>query len=158
MDYQSLSYVPRSFQDIRLDIGHVTAMEYKGVSKKQIISLGLRQRAINFDEMTIETLRTKEELSNRSPWPSTAAALLDVQPPLETLAYEERDRHGVQFRYFSVSRQDEQKQSTRSHVHLRIGPASVDVQYAIKDQIPAIIREARITLFGRRYRGQDASK
>ena len=113
------------------------------------MSIGLRKRVVDFDEMTIETLKTLEEMSDRPPWPTTAAALLDVQPPLETLMYEERDRHALQVRYISVSDpSDFDHQRKRSHANIRIGPASIDVAYEFKDQVPTIISEARTTVFG----------
>jgi len=136
-----------SFQDLRFDVGHLTLKEYKGPGNKQLISLGLRQRVVEFDEVTIETLKTREEVSGRSPWPSTAAALLDVQPPLETLIYEERDRHAFQFRYIVVSGPEEYSRR-RSHANIRFGPASIDAPYDIRFQVPTIIREAKATILG----------
>jgi len=150
MDYQALAADEKSFQDLRFDIGHLTTQEYKGTEDKQIISIGLRKRVVEFDEMTIETLKTLEEMSNRPPWPNTAAALLDVQPPLETLMYEVRDRHAIQMRYISVL--DPSSAIThrkRTHAYVRFGPASIDAPYEIKSQVPTIIGEARSTVFGR---------
>jgi len=149
LDYQALNSAEKSYQDLRFDIGHVITQEYRGLEKKQIMSIGLRKKVVEFDEMTIETMKTMEELSDRSPWPSTAAALLDVQPPLETLMYEERDRHAIQLRYIMVSDLDTlSPQRKRSHAFIRLGPASIDASYEIKSQIPTIISQARSTVLG----------
>jgi hypothetical protein len=144
MDYQALSRIPeKSFDDLRLDIGYLTVNEYKGIGSKLLISLGLRQRVVDFDGMTIETLKTREELSDRPPWPSTAAALLEVQPPLETLMYEERDRHAFQFRYLSVGVPVMDPDRMWTTINLRVGPCSIDAPFAIKDDMPTVISSAR---------------
>lgn len=148
LDHQKLTTAVRPFQDVRFDVGLFIAKEFKGPDSKQLVSMGLRQKVVEFDEMTIETLRTREEMSNRPPWPSTAAALLDVQPPLETLAYEERDRHAIQFRYFHVTNPFGDYNKKRAHAYVRIGPASVDTKYEMKDQLFTMISEARCTALG----------
>jgi hypothetical protein len=144
MDYQALSRIPeKSFDDLRFDIGYLTVHEYKGIGSKLLISLGLRQRVVEFDDMTIETLKTREELSDRPPWPSTAAALLEVQPPLETLIYEERDRHAFQFRYISVAVPVMDPDRSWTTMNVRVGPSAIDAPFAIKDDIPTVISSAR---------------
>ena len=147
-DHQRLNSSVKSYSDLRADIGHVVIKEYKGALDKQLISCGLRQRKVDFDEATIETMKTLGEESNRSPWPSTAAALLDMQPPLETLAYEERDRHGIQFRYISTNTPLPNKHLSRSLLHVWLGPSVVNVPWAVKDQITEIIQQARTIVLG----------
>lgn len=148
MDHQQLEATVRPFQDLRLDVGHLSVAECKGVDRKQIIVLGVRQRIIEFDEMTVETFMTAEKKHKRSPWPTTAAALLDVPPPLESLVYADRDSHGLQLRYISVLDPDEDCDRIRNDANVRVGLASVDVQFAIKDDIIRVIDEARSSIFG----------
>jgi hypothetical protein len=148
MDHQKLSTSIKSYSDLRLDAGHVIVKEYKGALNRQLLSCGLRPRVVDFDEATIETMRTMEDECNRSAWPSTAAALLDVQPPLETLSYERRDRHGIQFRYINVTSYLADKDFSRTLLNAWLGPSVVNAPYAIKDQVPLIISEARRVIQG----------
>ena len=149
IDQQTLARThEKSLQDLRLDVGYLTLKEYKGTESNLLLSLGLRQRVVEFDDMTIETMKTREELSDRSPWPSTAAALLEVQPPLETLVYEERDRHALQFRYVVVGVPDEDPDRRWTHVNVRFGPSSVDAPFTIKDQVPMVYSGAQACVFG----------
>jgi hypothetical protein len=148
MDYQQLKAPEKTYFDVRLDIGQIQVHEYRGNACKSVVSLGLRQRIVDFDEATIETMKTLEDESNRSPWPSTAAALLDVQPPLETLAYQERDRHGLQLRFVNVARHMIDFTKTRSLLNVRLGAAAIDLLFDIKNQIPIIIKEARTLALG----------
>ena len=157
VDQQKLTAPERPFQDTRLDVGFFKAIEYKGVERKQLISLGMKQRVVDFDEMTVETLMTREGNNQRSPWPSTAAALLEVQPPLETLVYEARDGHGVQLRYITVTDHGVDTDTIRSHANIRVGVASVDVPYAIRTQIRTIFTEAREAMLGPRLETETIS-
>ena len=127
----------KQFQDIRLDVGHLTATEYSGVESRQLLSIGLRQRVVEFDEVTMETLMTRDGNCQRPPWPSTAAVLLDIPPPLETLVYETRERHALQLRYISLEEapppnmngNSEEKEPDRnqSMVHFKMGAASIHI-------------------------------
>jgi hypothetical protein len=140
----------KELQDIRMDIGYLKAIEYKGVEKRQLVSIGMKQRVVEFDEMTVDTLRSLEENNRRSPWPSTAAALLEMQPPLETLAYEARDRHALQLRYISVTSPGLDFDTTRKHANIRLGIASVDTPWAIRTQVRTIIDQAKEAILGPR--------
>ena len=55
-----LPHDEKQFQDIRLDVGHLTATEYSGVEPQPLLSIGLRQRVVEFDEVTMETLITRD--------------------------------------------------------------------------------------------------
>lgn len=150
VDHQQIKAPEKELQDIRFDVGYLKAIEYKGVEKKQLVSIGMKQRVVEFDEMTVETLATIEESSRRSPWPSTAAALLEMQPPLETLAYEARDRHALQLRYISVNSPGLDCDTSRKHANIRVGIASVDAPWAIRTQVRTIIDQARVSVLGPR--------
>lgn len=139
MDLQSCQKV---LQDVRLDVGHFQWREYAGAERKLLASLGLRKKVVEFDEMTVETMLTQAEEDHRPPWPSTAAALLNSPPPLETLAYEARDRHGVQIRYISVPKQHKQLFAAR------VGCMSIDAPWDVKQAIPQVIAKVRRTVLG----------
>ncbi|GKY98797.1 hypothetical protein MPSEU_000835900 [Mayamaea pseudoterrestris] len=149
MDHQRLSTFIKSYSDWRIDIGHTLMKEYVGALNKQLLSCGLRQRMVEFDDATINTMRTMEGQSNRSPWPSTAAALLDMQPPIETLSYEERDRHALQMRFVSATAHQLDKDLSRSLLHVWCGPSVVDIPWKVKDEIPLIIQNMRKIVEGK---------
>lgn len=149
MDAQQLSAPERPFLDIRLDVGYLTATEFTGIEQKQLISLGIRQREVDFDEITVETLMTREPENKRPPWPSTAAALLDLPPPLETLLYEARERHGLQLRYFMMTEPGNEQRKSWGHANLWIGSAYIDVPFSIRDVISAVISESKSVVQGR---------
>lgn len=148
MDHQRLNASETSFQDLRFDVGHFVMREYKGMEKKQLASVGLRQRIVDFDEMTVETLLTEAGEHKRPPWPSTAAALLDVPPPLETLAYESRERHALQVRYIALFQPGIAVDSRQSHASIRVGAISVGTSWGIKNAILAVVEEAKAVVLG----------
>jgi hypothetical protein len=150
MDQQKMKTPEKELQDLRFDVGYLKAIEYKGVERKKLVSLGMRQRVVEFDEMTAETMMTKEENNRRPPWPSTAAALLEMQPPLETLVYEARDRHALQMRYIKVTNPGLNCDTIRTHANIRVGVASVDAPYAIRTEVRTILSEARESVLGPR--------
>jgi hypothetical protein len=143
MDMQSLNTDIRRMQDVRLDVANLTLIERSGTARKCLASLGIRKRVVEFDEVTIETYMTKEGENDRPPWPSTASALLDLQPPLETLTYEDRERHAMQLRYISTTHKSENLDQIYSAANIRVGAAVVDTPYAIKDRIFETIKQAR---------------
>ena len=116
--------------------------------RKQIIFLGVRQRVVDFDDMTVETYITSDKNHNRSSWPSIAAALLDIPPPPESLVYEERERHGLQLRYITVLDPAEERDHYRRTANLRVGAATIDAPFAIKNEIVKVIREAKTSILG----------
>jgi hypothetical protein len=148
-DQQQLKALENQLQDIRIDVGYLKVIEHKGVERKQLVSIGMKQRVVEFDEMTVETM-TKEENNRRSPWPSTAAALLEMQPPLETLPYEARDRHALQFRYIKVNSPGLDYDTIRTHANIRVGIASVDAPLAIRTDARTILDQARESVLGPR--------
>jgi hypothetical protein len=148
VDQQQMKAPEKELQDIRIDVGYLKAIEYKGVERKQLVSIGMKQRVVEFDEVTVETMRTLEENNLRSPWPSTAAALLEMQPPLETLAYEARDRHALQLRYISVNSPGLDYDTTRTHANMRVGIASLDAPWAIRTTVRTILDQARESVLG----------
>jgi hypothetical protein len=143
VDHQQLVSPGRSFQDIRCDFGHFSADEYRGVERKQLASLGLRQRVVDFDEITVETLMTRETGCQRPPWPSTASVLLDLPPPVESLLYETRDRHAIQIRFVSTLEAGVTSDFSRSSVHIKLGATFMDVPSNIGSQISTVISEAK---------------
>jgi hypothetical protein len=145
VDHQQLVSPRRSFQDLRCDFGHFLAEEYRGVERKQLASLGLRQRVVDFDEITVETLMTREADCQRPPWPSTASVLLDLPPPVESLLYETRDRHAIQIRFVSTLANSE---LSRSSVHVKVGATFLDVPSNIGSQLSTVILEAKKSVTG----------
>lgn len=149
VDFQQLIAKERPFLDVRFDVGHLLVAELKGVERKQIVELGVQQQTVDdSDDISVETFLTVERNHKRSPWPTTAAAILELSPPLESLVYADREHHGLQLRYVSVSETFADNNRSRKDANLRLGPASVDVKFAIKDDIQQMVAEARSTLFG----------
>lgn len=152
MDHHRLSAHETSFQDLRFDVGHLTVKEYRGIESKQRASAGVRQRVIDLDdEQTVATLVTAAELNNkRGPWPNTAAVLLDLPPPLETLVYEKREGHALQFRFIGTDslQSHENRSFSRQHAFARVGAFAVDAPFKIKDQVLTVISEAKNCVFG----------
>ena len=148
LDFHMLSASERPFQDVRLDVGNVKLMEYKGVECKQMLSLGVKQRVVDFDDLTVETFMNAEKKHSRPPWPTTAAAMLDVPPPLESLVFEERDRHGLQLRYSAVKDPGEDRDRSRKDVNLRIGAATLDAPFGVWNDIFRILRLSKESILG----------
>lgn len=144
MDLQKLSAPENPFQDIRMDLGYLNLTEYCGSEKQLLVSLGTPQPEIDLDEMTVETYFTRERENFRPPWPSTAAALLDLSPPLESLIYESRERHAVQIRFFAVAFQEEGNRAKSSGLFLCwIGSTLVNVPLTtIRSNIPYVVSES----------------
>ncbi|KAL7579818.1 hypothetical protein ACA910_021948 [Epithemia clementina (nom. ined.)] len=151
--------VAKTFQDIRLDVGHLTVTEFRGAQPHNggtaLATMGLRQRrVVDFDEVTVESLMTREEDCQRPPWPSTAAVLLDISPPLETLVYETRERHAIQLRYVAVqfpndsaisssSSSGEKSICQQAMVHVKVGASSVDIPSSIVSIVKSTIQQAK---------------
>ena len=148
LDFQNLSATERPFQDIRLDIAHLTVHQLKGVDQKQIISLGVRPRNVEFDDVTIDTFVNTAINRIRTTWPTTSAAIMDIVPPLESMRYADREYHGLQLRYLAVLDPSESVNRSRKDVNIRVGPAVVDVEFRIKDEIAVVIGEAVASVIG----------
>ena len=157
-DIQKLKCEQKLFQDIRFDAGHVVVTEHSGVVQKQLCSIGLRQQQVDFDEVTVETLMTREDDCQRPPWPSTAAVLLDIPPPLETLIYETRERHAFQLRYVSLMepissncfeprRIASVPDRSQTMLHAKLGAASVNVPQNIHRVALTTINRAKACIF-----------
>lgn len=142
MDLQTLSS-EKKLQDILVDIGEFTAVEYKGIGSDQLISLGLPHPEVSSSDSNSSH---SPKSSSRPPWPSTACALLGIPVPIETIHYESRERHALQIRYtaFSGSNADED----RSVVNVRVGVTSVDMPFKTKDAIYSVISESKRSVFG----------
>jgi hypothetical protein len=148
VDCQILAATERPFQDVRFDIGHLSVHQFKGVDRKQIISLGVRPLSIELDNASVETFVNNETRHKRSPWPTTAAAILDVVPTLESLTYADREYHGLQLRYASVVDQMESVNRSHKDLNIRIGTAFVDLEFKIKNEIMVVIRESILLILG----------
>jgi hypothetical protein len=147
LDYQQLRAAERPFQDLRLDVGYGSATEYKGVEKKSFLSVGVRQVIRDIDEITIESF-TLNDGSTRSAWPSTAAAMLDIAPPLESLVYEKRDQHALQIRYVSVTDLYESNTAVTKFLLVHVGATAIEIPFQIKNDIFVLYDELKRSIFG----------
>lgn len=141
-DLQLLKAHECPFRDARIDIGQLTLIEHIGTQKKVLASFGTRHPEVDLDEMTVQTLLSKEAGNLRPPWPSTAAALLDLPPPLETLLYEARERHGVQLRFCQVN-------AFPASLNVMLGITSVDVPFGVQNIVSSVINNAKEIVTGR---------
>eukprot|EP00977_Amphora_coffeiformis_P020796 scaffold8526_cov153-Amphora_coffeaeformis.AAC.1 len=144
IDQHSLSGDVTPFSDVRFDCGFLTVTSFKGNEQRLLVSLGSRQRVVEFDEATVETMMTRGEDCQRPPWPTTASVLLDIPPPLESLVFETRERHAFQIRF--VSSRDLEKRKDRSSAHLKLGSTSISMPFASIREIAKVVREARFTI------------
>lgn len=136
MDIQMLSS-EKNVQDIRMDVAEVSIVEYKGVKHHQLVSLGLSQPDVPMK---------KVDFNLKSPWPSTAYALLGIPAPNETNHYKSRERHALQIRFLSVSGDSTDELS--SSMHVRIGVTAIDMPWKTKDDIYSVISESNKSIFG----------
>ena len=132
MDQHSLKSPKKKFQDLELDIGHLTWEEYSGTTHKPVCSLGIpypeTRRRLDSGEASIASLVAGYD-QEKTPWPSTACVLLDIPPPLETLVYQGRERHGLQLRFRSLDDPTNQDEASRSHVFARLGSMNLAAPY-----------------------------
>jgi hypothetical protein len=145
LDQQALRGDITPYGDTRLDCGFFTVTSFVGNQQRLMASLGVRQRKVEFDEATMETLMTREKDCERPPWPATSTVLLDIPPPLESLVYESRDRHAFQVRFVSLL--DSQNGKSRSSAHLKLGSTNIEMPYASIGELSAAVKEARNTIF-----------
>lgn len=146
-DYQQLLAAERPFQDARLELGYGTATEYKGIDKKAFLSVGVRQNIRDIDEVTVESF-IPNDAHTRSAWPSTAAAMLDIAPPLESLIYEKRDRHALQIRYVSVIDTNDSSKSITKFLVANVGATAIEIPFSLKKDIPLLLNEIKQSIFG----------
>ena len=191
--FENPDEVARSFEDIRLDIGHITVTEFCGLQPTTaakpspgrrrhspvadntvgtvLVSLGVqhppRRNTADMldDDVTVESMMTREDDCQRPPWPSTAAVLLDISPPLESLIYENRERHGLQLRYVAVRLPlpDSRIKATSSSIgndataspdsfqqamlHVKLGTSAVNIPSQIGSIVKTVIQQTKESLF-----------
>jgi len=155
IDRQTLNSQEKSFSDLKLDIGRLVWDEYRGTSKTRLVSLGVHEhfeKRQPHDSSTSVSSMIDDHANNKAPWPSTACALLDIPPPVECLPYKSREGHGLQLRFISTpsNNQLDLNQVSRSTIYLRLGLATVDSNWAIKDDISLTIREILRNLASRK--------
>mmetsp|Transcript_1939 Transcript_1939/g.2205 ORF Transcript_1939/g.2205 Transcript_1939/m.2205 type:complete len:1317 (+) Transcript_1939:143-4093(+) len=144
IDHQSLNAPEKIFQDLEMDIGQLVWDEYRGTNKKNVVSLGLRQLHNNrhrCDSQTPVSSMIDDHAQNKVPWPSTAYALLNIPPPLESLIYKNREGHGLQFRFISLPYIAEIDLKSRSLINLRLGVTTISSSWAVIKDINLIIKE-----------------
>jgi predicted DNA binding CopG/RHH family protein len=144
LDMQTLSS-QKQLQDVRVDIGEFTTVEFKGTGNNQLISLGLPHPEVSSSDSSTSSQPPKKS-SSRPPWPSTAYSLLGISVPMETIHYESRERHALQMRYTALSGSNIDED--RSVVDVRVGVTSVDMPFKTKDDIYAVISESQKSVFG----------
>jgi hypothetical protein len=155
VDLQVLAAVERPFQDLRLSLGMIRVVEYKGVHTVEKLRLGnhgAKTRA--GDESTAATTATTQ--TDSSPmWPSAAAvlcntqALFDLQTP---------GTAGLQMRYNAVLRPETHFDFHHKSVVAHFGPVVADASLSIKDDIMFVMAEARNCVLGHRAAAALASR
>jgi hypothetical protein len=158
MDLQSLTSEQKTFQDVRFDVGEFNMTEYRGTVCNSLVSLGLSHPDIEDSDSASNSSNPRPiKYSSKPAWPNTAALLLNIRPPLETIHYESRERHGLQIRYMSLSPPPTQLGGvSRSHANIRVGVMSINMPYEVKDDISNVIGESMASLFGRPEEGSEA--
>jgi hypothetical protein len=155
LDRQTLTTPEKTFSDLKLDIGRLVWDEYKGTSKTNLVSLGallLRDNIKRCDTSSSMTSMIDDHARNKAPWPSTACALLDIAPPVESLAYKSREGHGLQLRFLSTpsSSRPGLDEVSRSMIYLRLGLTTVDSNWDIKNEIGVTLGEIMRNLSGKK--------
>jgi hypothetical protein len=142
VDRQTLNVPNKLFQDVELDIGRLVWDEFRGTNRKNVVTLGLPQPSRGrCDSQSSKSSMIEDHERNKTPWPSTACALLDIPPPLESLVYKSRERHGVQLRFVSLSRNDTPLNASKSLINLRLGVTYVDSPWKVTTDINFIVKE-----------------
>ena len=152
VDYQKHKSKEKSFQDVRLDLGYFETNELGGIVKKRIISVG--QPIADVDDSdpvsaASSVASNAKKSKNRSPWPSTAAAMLKLRPSMESMDYESRERHGMQFRYISLASPLVPETAVKSTANVRVGRVNVAMSSAASSELSGIATEATNVLFKR---------
>lgn len=155
LDRQTLATPEKTFSDLKLDIGRLAWDEYRGTSKKNLVSLGALQLNGTRQQSNSSTSLSSmvdDHAQSKAPWPSTACALLDIPTPVESLPYKSREGHGLQLRFISVpsSTRPDLDQVSRSIIYARLGFTTVDAKWDIKNDISVTISEIMRNLTGRK--------
>jgi hypothetical protein len=135
IDRHALVAKEKLYQDVELDIGRLVWDEFCGIEKKNLCTLGfplLQMNRRRCDSQTSVASMVEDHEHSKAPWPSTACALLDIPPPLETLSYKSRERHGLQFRFLSLMTPHDPNAQARSLIHVRLGFTTVDAPLAVR--------------------------
>uniref|UniRef100_A0A7S4ABL3 Uncharacterized protein n=1 Tax=Pseudo-nitzschia australis TaxID=44445 RepID=A0A7S4ABL3_9STRA len=150
IDRHALATSKKRFSDLRLDIGRLVGDEYRGIGRKNLVSLGAHSNILRCDSQISLLSMIDDHAQNKTPWPSTACALLDIPPPLESLAYRSREGHGLQFRFISTpsSTGSNPDEVSKSIIHLRLGLTTVDSSWDIRNDIRLLISEIMKIIFG----------
>jgi hypothetical protein len=155
LDRQTLATPEKNFSDLKLDVGRLAWDEYRGTSKKNLVSLGALQlngtRQQSNPSTSLSSM-VEDHVQSEAPWPSTACALLDIPTPVESLPYKSREGHGLQLRFVSVpsSTRPDLDLVSRSMIYARLGITTVDATWDIKNDISVTISEIMRNLTGRK--------
>ncbi|KAG7362668.1 hypothetical protein IV203_026028 [Nitzschia inconspicua] len=144
LDRHTLISEEKTYQDLQFDIGRIHCDEYCGVQRKNICTLGLKLGPTNrgrCDSQTSAASMMEDHEKIRAPWPSTACALLDIPPPLESLVYKSRERHGLQLRFVSLSATTDGALHAKSSVHARLGVTTVNTPLGVRFDFVRVINE-----------------
>jgi hypothetical protein len=77
----------------------------------------------------------------KTPWPSTACALLGIPPPFETLFFKKRERHGIQLRFISLASPLDPTSVLKSLIHVRLGFTTLNCPLAIRFDVFYMVDE-----------------
>jgi hypothetical protein len=157
LDRHTLISKEKTYQDLELDLGRLQCDEYSGVNRKTLCTLGLKLPVNRgrCDSQTSAASMLEDHEQTKVPWPSTACALLDIPPPLESLVYKSRERHGVQLRFVSLSGSSGGKIHSKSLIHARLGVTTVDTPLAVRFDFFRVFDEVMNNLVRTRPRNVD---
>lgn len=146
-DQQKLTSDEKVFQDMRMDAAIVEMNEFKGTEQNIMLSSGTPYPEVEAEKLPVSTVGLLSN-SKRPPWPTTACALLDVQPSFESQLYESRERHGLQLRMLQVT-EDPGKASekARSLINCQMGPAEVSLPWPVAAPFRGVKDEINRSLF-----------
>lgn len=146
LDQQKLSCDQKSFHDMRLDIALLEIQEFKGTFKKILVSAGVPFPTGENDYISLESLSSRNR-GSRPPWPTIASAMLDVPATLESMVYENRERHGVQVRLLQVTDQPETaSEKIRTLINCQLGALEVNLPFKVGGVFQEIKSEAMKSL------------
>jgi hypothetical protein len=136
-----LSSSENQFSDLTFEIGYLNLEEFLGQNRKTLISAGMSSpanRGRSDSESFASATSMTGEGGNEAIWPSTASVLLEIPPPPETLIFRNREYHGLQLRFISMSPSPSGK--VRSTLNARLGVASINAPWSIIQQLGTVRR------------------